>query len=126
MAWRKLSNPDANAGNNTLVVLDDWGSCCESATETAMCIISSHNLSTTPIDTITIDGVDYDFAAANTGLLLEAGINAAMEEAGYLDVDNYGTLVSGANTAAYIRITSTATITKLITTGDSNVNFTCA
>jgi len=49
-----------------------------------------------------------------------------MADAGYLDVEGYGTLVSGANTALYIAITSTATITQITTVADSDVAFTCA
>ena len=125
MAWFALNNPLANEGNNTLVVIE--GGCCDGPGVLTTCVIASHNASTGPVASITIDGTDYTFTtSADTGLEVEAGINEAMADAGYLDVEGYGTLVSGANTALYIAITSTATITKITTVADSDVNFTCS
>lgn len=127
MAWYLLNNPNANEGNNTLVALADAGACCDDAGTLTNCVIASHNASTGPVASITIDGTDYTFTtSADTGLEVEAGINAALEEAGYYDVAPYGTLVSGANTALYIRINSTATITRIVTVAGSNVAFTCS
>ncbi len=127
MAWRLLNNPDSNNGNNTLVTIADWGACCEPAEDTlATCVITGHNATSNPLDTITIDAVDYDFPAAATAALLYSGIAAAMEEAGYFDVEGNGTLITGAASSLYIAVTTTATVTKLVTTGDSNVTFTCS
>lgn len=127
MAWRSLNNPTANNGNNTLVITDDQGACCADATAETVCVITSHDIESGPIDTITIDGTNYEFAAeADTGVKLQTGINAALEAAGYFDVDSNGTFITGDNDALYIAITSSATITKLITTAPANVTFTCS
>jgi hypothetical protein len=125
MAWYAINNPTANDGDNTLVVIE--GGCCEAPGTLTDCVIASHNASTGPVASINIDGTDYTFTtSADTGQEVEDGINEAMVAAGYFDEGSYGTLVSGANTALYIRITSTATITNITTVADADVNFTCS
>lgn len=131
MAWRLLNSASSNP-NNTLVMVNDWGACCEDATGLKSCVVSAHNLTSSPIDTIVINGVSYPFTESNTVAELEAGINAAFGSAGFIDVDDpdapfvYGTLVSGEASAAYVRIiTAAASLTKMITSGDSDVNFVC-
>lgn len=132
MAWRKLNNADNSNPNNTLVVISDWGGCCDQTAGTLKnCVVSAHNLTSSPLDTIVIDGVSVAFTESNTVAELEDAINAAMASADYFDVNDpdaattYGTLVSGDASAAYIRITTTATLTKFITSGDTDVNFVC-
>lgn len=131
MAWRLLNDADSNP-NNTLVMVDDWGACCADPTGLKSCLVSAHNLTTAPIDTIVINGVSYPFAESNTVAELEAGINAAFGSAGFIDVDDpdapyvYGTLVSGNASAAHIQVfTAASALTKLITSGDTDVNFVC-
>lgn len=130
MAWRSVNNPDGDNGNNSLITIDDWGACCdETAGTIATCLITGHDLTSSPIDRMTIDGTNYQFTTdADSIADLVAGISEAMTAAGYHDVNDLpkGTFVTGDDDDAYIRVVSTASVTKLITTGDSNVTFTCS
>lgn len=129
MAWRLLNNPDANDGNNTLVVTADWGACCDDTdVATATCVITGHDADSDPIASITINGTVYTFAAAaGTAIAAQTGINAALEAAGFLDVEENGTFVSGEDTAVYIAVTtSAAALTRVTTSGAVQVAFTCS
>lgn len=132
MAWRKLNNPDNSNPNNTLVALSDMGACCDQTEGTLKnCVVSAHNLTSSPIDTIVIGGVEYEFTQAATTALLQGGINSALIDANYIDVNDpdaprvVGTIVSGDASAAYISVIHAGTITKMITSGGSDVNFVC-
>lgn len=123
MAWYKISNE----GDNTLVTLSDAGACCGDAGTLQTCVIEDHDADADGVASITIDGTVYTFTtSADTALEVAAGIDAAMAEAGYLDTESYGTLVSGAADALYIAVTSTATLLRITTVGSVNVAFTCA
>ena len=129
MAWRLLNNPNANEGNNTLVVTADWGACCDDTdVELVTCVITGHNANSDPIASVTINGTVYPFAAAaGTAIAAQTGINAALESAGFLDVEENGTFVSGANTAVYIAVTtSAAALTRVTTSGAVQVPFVCS
>ena len=123
--WRKIVNPTGNGGNNTLVAVQ--GGCCNETQDLSACVIASHNVASTPINRLVIGGNTYTFTtSADTALELETGINEALEAAGYIDAESYGTLVTGANTAVYVSVQIDGTITKLMTVGGADVNFTCS
>lgn len=122
MAWYKKTATDGSANNMLHIHEGRIGCCGDSAISETTVSNSAHNLGSTTLDTIVIDGTEYDFAvAASTPALLKTGIDAAMVAAGYQDLDGVGTTVTGVASAAVAMITSTATLTKFIDSGASDV-----
>jgi len=125
-AFRKLL--ESGNTDNTVKVFTDQGACCaDSETAISTYTNSAHNLGTTTLDSIEIDGTTYTFAAAaSTTALLEAGIRAALIAAGYEEVGGKAVTVSGAASAAVASIKTTATVTKFVDSGSSDVALTAA
>lgn len=128
--WYKKVDADSNSDDTFQNLIGRAGCCDESATELTYTHASTINLGSNNITGLTGTGIGtggtFTFTTAATTLAtLYAGINEAMEDAGYVDVDGPGTIVSGSASAATVTIKTTATLTKLEGSG-SDVNLTGA
>jgi len=121
MAYYKLNNPTGNS-DNTLKTHADIGICCEDSGTLQTFANTATNLTTSAVEKIEIDGVEYTFTTPATTLaLLKAGVDEAMAAAGYQDIEKVGVVTSGSNAAAVVSITTTATLTKLVNAASANI-----
>ena len=122
-AFRSLSKPGLDS---VIKPLSDQGHCCADPEKAIVTYANSaHNLGSTTLDSIVIDGTTYTFStAASTAVLLAAGIREAFESAGYAEVFGSAVTVSGGDSAAVATIKTTATLTKFVDSGASDVALT--
>lgn len=122
MAWYKKTATDGSSDNMLHIHEGRTGCCGDSAITPTTVSNSAHDLGSTTLDKIVIDGTTYTFGTAgSTAALVKAGVVAALTSAGYQDLDSEGVTVSGVASATVAVITSTATITKFIDSGASDV-----
>lgn len=122
-AFRKLSKSGLDS---VIKPLADQGHCCEEPENAIVTYANTaHNLGATTLDSIVIDGTTYTFTtAASTVALLETGIREAFTAAGYAEVFGVAVTITGGDAAAVATIKTTATLTKFVDSGASDVALT--
>jgi len=125
MSWYKRVNETGNA-DDFFQNVEGRSGCCGDDVTIDTYSNAAEDIGATPITGINIDGTDYTFTvAANTLPLLYAGVNESMKAAGYSDIDDAGTVVSGAAATAVVTIKTSAVLTQL-NNGGAGVALTAA
>lgn len=118
-----FEKPVSGLNTKSLFKTTDLTNCC--GTGTLSSCTASVNLSSVTVAKITINGTDYTFGtAATTAALWIAGVRAAFDSAGYEEIGvSVTTSVSGSNTI--IKIITTATVNKFISSAPADITVTC-